>query len=273
MILEKIISHKKTELSKRKRLVTVETLKDLLVDFSPPRPLAPALRRTGEAAVIAEIKKASPTKGIIQNNLNPVKLAVEYEAAGAASISVLTEEEFFHGHPLHLSFVSRVVNIPVLRKDFIIDSYQIYESRALGADAILLIVSVLTDVELKKFMALAGELGLSCLVEVHTEQELYRAISAGAKIIGINNRDLRTFKVDLNRTFELSSKIDKEKITVVSESGIKSREDLLSLKENGIHAALVGEALVRHSKPGEMLKEMISFPFGEAGGGSFRGSF
>lgn len=266
MILEKIINFKKSEVSKQKRLVALETLKEMIVKLPPARPFAPALRRPGGVAVIAEIKKASPSKGILRNNLDPVKLAVEYETAGAAAISVLTDQKFFLGSPLHLSFVKRVVKIPVLRKDFIIDSCQVYESRVLGADAVLLIASILTDRELSSFLALAGELGLSCLVEVHTGEELGRALSAGAEIIGINNRDLKTFRVDLNKTFELSGMIDKEKITVVAESGIKSREDLLNLKEHGIHVALVGEALVRHPRPGDMLKELVCSPCGEVGG-------
>ncbi len=255
-MLDKIIAHKKTELSRRKEVVPLNLLENILPGLPPTRPLAKALRRSGQVAVIAEVKKASPSKGILCKDFDPVIIAREYEKAGAAAISVLTEEKFFLGHHAHLAMVKKTTVLPVLRKDFIIDPYQIYESRALGADAVLLIAALLPGKQVEQLMSLAGDLGLSSLVEVHTEQELEHVLSAGATLIGINNRDLKTFVTDINRTFELSDLIDKQNITVVSESGIKSRADILRLEIKGIHAALVGEALVRHLCPGEALKEL-----------------
>jgi len=262
MILQKIITCKKFELARRKEQFPLEDLKALLSGLSAPRPLVPALRRPGKVAVIAEVKKASPSKGILCCNFDPAQIAQAYEKAGAAAISVLTEEKFFFGHPSHLGFVREVTTVPILRKDFIIDPYQIYESRVLGADAVLLITAVLSDAQLVELRALAGELGLSCLVETHTAVELARAVAAGAEIIGINNRDLNTFVTDLSRTFNLTGLIDNPEITVVSESGIKSRADILRLSEHGVHAALVGEALVRRDDPGEALRELIGLPCG-----------
>ncbi len=256
MILKKIISYKKIALAKRKKIVSLKRLKTLVNGLAPPRPLAPALRHPGRVTVIAEIKKASPSKGVLCHNFDPVKIAQEYEIAGADAISVLTEENFFLGHPSYLKIAKQSTDLPLLRKDFIIDPYQIYESRALSADAVLLIAAVLPGRQLAELKNLAGELGMSCLVEVHTEPELARAVSAGAQIIGINNRDLNTFRTDLSRTFNLSKRINNQKITVVSESGIKSRTDILRLKDCGVHAALVGEALVCHTDPGEALREL-----------------
>jgi indole-3-glycerol phosphate synthase len=255
-MLNKIVAHKKTELSRRKDIVPLNFIEDILTGFLPPRPLARALRRPGQVAVIAEVKKASPSKGILCKDFNPVRMAGEYERGGAAAISVLTEEKFFLGHHSHLSLVKKATVLPVLRKDFIIDPYQIYESRALGADAVLLIAAILPGKQMEELMSLAGELGMATLVEIHTEQELEHALSAGAGLIGINNRDLKTFAIDLKKTFELSGLIDKQNVTVVSESGITSRADILRLKDKGVHAALVGEALVCHVCPGEGLREL-----------------
>lgn len=272
MILQKIITHKKMELACRKDMIPLKALEDSLAGLPPPRPLAPALRRPGQVAIIAEVKKASPSKGILCSNFDPVKIALEYERSGAAAISVLTEEKFFLGHPSYLTRVRQATGIPVLRKDFIIDPYQIYESRVMGADAVLLITAALSLGQLAELRALAGGLGMSCLVEVHTEPELNRALNAGADMIGINNRDLNTFKTDLNRTFILSGLINKQKITVVSESGIKTHADLVRLKDSGVHAALVGEALVRRADPGEALKELIGSPNGRQERGCLHGS-
>lgn len=255
-MLNKIVAHKKIELSRRKEIVPLNFIEDIIFDNYPPRHLARALRRPGQVAVIAEVKKASPSKGVLCEDFNPVRIAREYERAGAAAISVLTEEKFFLGHHSHLSLVKKATVLPVLRKDFIIDPYQIYESRALGADAVLLIAAILPGKQMEELMSLAGELGMAALVEIHTEQELEHALSAGAALIGINNRDLKTFATSLERTFELSGLIDKQNVTVVSESGIASRADILRLKKKGVHAALVGEALVRRVSPGEGLKEL-----------------
>lgn len=253
MILDKILAHKREELKSLKDIVPLDLLKESLPGLPLTRPLAPSIRRPGQVVIIAETKKASPSKGLLCNNYDPAKIAQAYELAGAAAVSVLTEEKFFLGHPSHLALVRKAVGIPVLRKDFIIDPYQIYESRLLGADAVLLIVAALPSERLAELKGLAGELGMSCLVEVHTEQELEQALSSGADIIGINNRNLNSFETDLNVTFSLLGLIDLKKITVVSESGVRSHTDILKLKDSGVHAALVGEALMRCDKPGEGL--------------------
>ncbi|BAF59806.1 MAG: indole-3-glycerol phosphate synthase TrpC [Pelotomaculum sp.] len=255
-MINKIIACKKADLAGQKKLLPVERLKELMTGNLPSRPLASALRRPGQVTIIAEVKRASPLKGILNKNLDPLRMAQEYGEAGAAAISVLTEERFFLGRPSDLVSVRSETALPVLRKDFIIDPYQIFESRVLGADAVLLIAAVLQGGQLAELKALADELGMSCLIEVHTEAELYRSLSAGAEIIGINNRDLGTFKTDLNKTLTLSKLIDGQKVTVVSESGIRSRNDIEMLKECGVHAALVGEALVCRPDPGRALKEL-----------------
>jgi len=244
------------ELVGRKKIFPLESLRALLPGLPPPRLLTPVLRRPGRLTVIAEIKQASPSKGMLCRNFKPVQIAREYEIAGAAALSVVTEEKFFLGQASHLIAVREVTGLPILRKDFIIEPYQMYESRVLGADAVLLIAAVLSSQKMEELMGLAGELGLSCLVEVHTEPELYRVLSTGAEIIGINNRDLTTFETDLLTTFNLIKLVDKSKITVVSESGIKSRDDILMLRGWGAHAALVGEILVRCPGPGSKLKEL-----------------
>lgn len=272
MILQEIIANKKIELACRKEAIPLLELEASLPGLSPLRPMASALRRPGQVAIIAEAKKASPSKGILCQDFDPVRIARKYELAGAAAISVLTEEKFFLGHPSYLTKVKKATGIPVLRKDFIIDPYQIFESRVLGADAVLLIAATLSGEQLKDLRMLAAELGLSCLVEVHTESELNLALSAKADIIGINNRDLNTFETDLNKTFNLIGLIHDHSITVVSESGIKTHADIMRLKEGGVHAALVGEALVRSADPGEALKELISFPCGDLERGPLCGS-
>ncbi|TEB05325.1 Indole-3-glycerol phosphate synthase [Pelotomaculum schinkii] len=256
MILEQIVAHKKKELVERKQVMPLAFLETRLPDSPPARNFTAALRRPGRVAIIAEAKKASPSKGILRQSYNPVELAVQYQGAGAAAVSILTEEKFFLGHPSHLAMVREAVHLPLLRKDFIIDPYQIYESLILGADAVLLIASILTDEELAQLKALAEGMGMSCLVEVHTEEELDRALAAGAEMIGINNRDLKIFKTDLTHTFRLAELIDRENITVVSESGIKDHNDILRLLESGIHAALVGEALSANPFPGRALLKL-----------------
>jgi len=256
MILSKIIASKELELAALKEKTPGKELQAQIPRLPPPRPFGPALRLPGQVAVIAETKKASPSKGIIRHQYDPEQLARVYEREGAAAISVLTEEKYFLGHPSHLALVKKVTNLPVLRKDFIIDPYQIYESRVLGADAILLIAAALSREQLVEYQEIAAGLGLSCLVEVHTEAELISVLSTGAAIVGINNRNLRTFEIDLNVTFNLTSIIKDDRITVVSESGIRSYQDIIKLQENGVHAVLVGEALVSCADPGAGLHEL-----------------
>ncbi|MGB9803993.1 indole-3-glycerol phosphate synthase TrpC [Desulfofundulus sp.] len=257
MILEKIVAHKHREVQYRQEVYPLSLLIDRIQMRGPARPLGSSLRRPGEVTLIAEIKRASPSKGWLVKGLKPVETARIYTRAGAAAISILTDNRFFRGHRAFLPLVRRENPLPLLCKDFIIDPYQIYEARYLGADAILLIVAVLNDRQLSAFQALAGELGLSCLVEVHTEEELERARACGATIIGINNRDLHTFSTDLTTTFRLREKITDPRVVVVSESGINSRDDMLALARCQVDAALVGEALVGAVDVEKKVRELL----------------
>ncbi|HHW42963.1 MAG TPA: indole-3-glycerol phosphate synthase TrpC [Desulfotomaculum sp.] len=257
MILDRIVAYKKEEVRRRKELYPLARMLDRWPALPPVRPLDRSLRRPGEVALMAEIKRASPSKGWIRKGLRPVELARTYMRAGAAAISILTDNRFFRGHRAFLPLVRRESPLPLLRKDFIIDPYQIYEARYLGADAVLLIAAVLDDGRLAGFQQLAAELGLSALVEVHTAEELKRALDAGATVVGINNRDLRTFQTDLSTTCRLREKITDPRVLVVSESGIHTRRDMLALAACGVDAVLVGEALVRASDPGEKVKELL----------------
>jgi indole-3-glycerol phosphate synthase len=207
--------------------------------------------------VIAETKKGSPSKGIIREDYNPAALAAAYRRAGASAVSVITEEDFFYGSKQHLTQVKEVVDLPVLRKDFLVHPFQVYESYNLGADFILLIVACLTDEELQKLYSLSLSLGMQVLIEVHNKWELERALALNPPLIGINNRDLRTFTVDLETSFYLKGFIP-EDIHVISESGIKSKNDIESLKLAGFSGALIGESLLRHYDAGRALKRMMS---------------
>ena len=206
--------------------------------------------------MIAEIKQASPSRGMLSPNLNPTDLAKTYADGGAAAISVLTEVNYFMGSIDHLAAIREIVKLPLLRKDFIFDPYQVYESRAHGADALLLIAAILSQEQLKGLLMLSHSLGLKCLVEVHNETEVERALLSGAEIIGINNRDLNTFIADINTTRRLRPFIPKEKI-VVSESGIRGRSDIEKLKECEVNAILVGEALVTVGDVLTKMKELL----------------
>ena len=210
-----------------------------------------------ETAIIAEIKKASPSKGIIREDFEPKEIAKDYEANGATSLSVLTDEPFFQGKLEYLDMVRNTCTLPILRKDFMIDPYQIYETKASGGDCILLIVAALDLVELKDFSQLAKELNLDILIEVHSDEELNKALTIDPKLIGINNRDLITFEVDKNLAVKLAKEICKD-VIVVSESGISSREDILFSKEQGIHSFLIGESFMKEPSPGRALKEIIA---------------
>ena len=209
-----------------------------------------------ETAIIAEIKKASPSKGLIRKDFEPKKIAKEYEEGGATCLSILTDEPFFQGKLEYLDSVRSSCELPILRKDFMIDLYQIYETKAYGGDCILLIVAALDIVQLKDFSQLARELNLDILIEVHSEDELNEALSINSKLIGINNRDLTTFEVDKNLAIKLARQIPKD-VIVVSESGISSREDILSSKEQGIHSFLIGESFMRKPNPGNALKDIL----------------
>ena len=209
-----------------------------------------------ETAIIAEIKKASPSKGLIREDFEPKKIAKEYEEGGATCLSVLTDEPFFQGKLEYLDSVRSSCELPILRKDFMIDLYQIYETKAYGGDCILLIVAALDIVQLKDFSQLARELNLDILIEAHSEEELNEALSINSKLIGINNRDLTTFEVDKNLAIKLARQIPKD-VIVVSESGISSREDILYSKEQGIHSFLIGESFMRKPNPGKALKDIL----------------
>jgi indole-3-glycerol phosphate synthase len=244
VILDEIYKHKLLEVEESKKRVSLSKLEGKLSRLAPTKDFEAALRDGKGIKLIAEIKAASPSRGVLREGLDPVKLALEYQAAGANAISVLTDEKFFRGSLSHLKEVRKAVDLPLLRKDFIIDSYQLYEARVAGADATLLIARLLDKKTLESFMNIAGQLGLACLVEVHTEEELRKVLDTTARLIGINNRDLDTFKVDLDTTLRLLPLIPRDRL-VVSESGIHTREDVQRLQEAGVRAILVGEALVR----------------------------
>lgn len=250
-ILDKIVSVKKEEVQRAKQ-------KRSLSDFdltSQSRNFEQALRDKNPA-VIAEIKKASPSKGIIRENFDPVAIAKSYEAHGAACLSVLTDKQFFQGDDEYLNASRNATALPVLRKDFMIDSYQIYETKDMGADCILLIASILDNHQLHDFSQLASELELSYLVECHTHDEVERALPLEGHLIGINNRNLNTFKTDINTSIELAKMIPKDKI-IITESGINSAKDIQLMKANNIHTFLIGESLMREEDPGLKLSELI----------------
>jgi indole-3-glycerol phosphate synthase len=224
------------------------------------RDFAAALRapKLGPVSLIAEVKKASPSAGVIRPDFDPVRIAREYEAAGASCLSVLTDEKFFQGSLEYLKQIRQAVSLPLLRKDFIIDARQILQAIEWGADAILLIVAILSDEQLREFQALAEQAGLAALVEVHDEEELDRAINAGARLLGVNNRNLKTFKVDLATTERLAAKLDLTQRLLVAESGIHTREDVERLGRCGARAILVGESLMRHSDISSKVRELLA---------------
>jgi indole-3-glycerol phosphate synthase len=238
-----------------KKVAPLTCLQELIARQKPALDLTPALKGD-HIRLIAEVKQASPSRGVLGPNFNPTKLARTYAEGGAAAISVLTEANYFMGSIEHLAAIKEVVGLPLLRKDFIFDPYQVYESRAYGADALLLIATILSQGQLEELMSLSHSLRLGCLVEVHNGDEVERAVLSEAEIIGINNRDLNTFTVDINTTRRLRPLVPKEKI-VVSESGIRSRKDVEKLRKWGVDAVLVGEALVTASDVRTKMKELI----------------
>ncbi|PKN89292.1 MAG: indole-3-glycerol phosphate synthase TrpC [Deltaproteobacteria bacterium HGW-Deltaproteobacteria-1] len=254
MILDQIIKTKKEEVAALKSTTTLPVLLDIIAGLSPCRDFRTAIRGKS-CSIIAEVKCASPSRGRLVENFDPVKIAGIYEQNGAAAISVLTDEKYFSGHRDYLTQIRREVQIPVLRKDFIIDPIQIYETRAIGADAVLLIVRVLGD-RMTEFIHVSKELGLSPLVEVHTQDDLDVALAAGADIIGINNRNLDTFEMDIDTSRILKQGIPPGK-TVVAESAIKNRCDIEYLMEAGIHAFLIGEGLVTAPDIGRKLRSFL----------------
>lgn len=257
MILDRIIETKKEEVAALKRTSTISSLRDAIAEREPCRDFRKAIS-TGNCAIIAEVKCASPSRGTMVENFDAVKIAKTYEHNGAAAISVLTDERYFCGHKNYLISIEKLVSIPVLRKDFIIDPLQVYETRAIGADAILLIVRLLGN-RLAQFISLSKELGLSPLVEVHTQEELDVALAAKAEIIGINNRNLDTFVTDINTSLELKKQIPDGHV-VVAESAIKDRADIDYLMKGGISAFLIGEGLVIAPDIGAKLRSFLGRP-------------
>jgi indole-3-glycerol phosphate synthase len=258
-ILQTILARKAEEIIERAERVSMRELGHRLDGLPPPRDFVGALRMKGAAglpAVIAEIKKASPSQGVIRPHFDPVAIARSYEAGGAACLSVLTDKDFFQGSEEYLQQARQACNLPVLRKDFTIDRYQVYEARAIGADCILLIVAALGDALLAELLALAAQLELAALVEVHDRNEMERALAVGAGFIGINNRNLRTFETHLETTYELMQMVDNN-VLLVTESGIHSRADVTAMRKRNINTFLVGEAFMRAADPGEKLKELF----------------
>ena len=252
-MLNKIVADKRKEVEQTRQNMPVSILMERIAQRKP-LDFARAIRGDG-IRLIAEIKKASPSRGVLCPDFNPVAIARSYAQGGAAAISVLTEINYFQGSIDHLAAIRKEVEIPLLRKDFVFDQYQIYESAAFGADALLLIAGILSQEQLSEFLSLSHSFGLSCLVEVHDEGEVEKALLGGAEIIGINNRDLRDFTIDINTTRRLRPLIPPER-TVVSESGIKSRSDIEKLQEWGADAALVGEVLVTADDTTAKMREL-----------------
>ena len=254
-VLRTIIAARRRRIQEARAGVPLESLRQAAEARSDFRDFASAL--SGEVLrVIAELKKASPSRGLLRPDFQPLRIAQSYQQAGASALSVLTEEEFFQGSLNYLTEVHKEVHLPVLRKDFIVDEYQVYESAAAGADAFLLIVAALEDKELGHFLGLAERLHVAALVEVHTAEELGRAIAAGARIIGVNNRNLNTLEVNLETSFRLREEIPSACLAV-SESGIKSGADLEKLAKGGFNAVLIGEHLMLADDPGEELSRLL----------------
>lgn len=262
-ILEEISSKRIEDVNKQKKIISLEKIKEQAEKIAQAEykktgkylfPFKAAISKPG-INFICEVKKASPSKGIIAEDFPYVHIAKEYEAAGAAVISVLTEPHYFQGNDSYLKEITDTVSIPAIRKDFIVDEYQIYEAKILGASAILLICSLLDDDRLKHYLDIAHRLGLLALVETHDEEEVNRAIKIGATIIGVNNRNLKTFNVDINNSVRLRKMVPKD-IVFVSESGIKTSEDIEVLRENGTNAVLIGETLMKCKDKKSMLLEL-----------------
>jgi indole-3-glycerol phosphate synthase len=256
MILDEIITYKKKELAETKRASSLADVKARAADAAPVRGFGKALSTGHGIKLIAEVKKASPSKGVIREDFDPVKIARTYEESGASCVSVLTEQKFFQGRLDYLAAIRSSVGLPLLRKDFIIDEYQIFEARAAGADAILLIAACLEKQQIEDFIGIAAQIGLDALVESHTHKELDRSLLAGAAMVGINNRNLATFTVSLRTTLDLLKDIPDDRI-VVSESGIKTRDDVIMLEKVGLDAILVGESLMREKDIRKKVKELL----------------
>ncbi len=256
MILQQIADHTKERIAFEKEKLPYSELKKQADEFNKDTgfPFEKALSKEG-ISFICEVKKASPSKGIIAEDFPYTDIAVEYEKAGADAISVLTEPKWFMGRDEYLAGIRKNVSIPLLRKDFTVDEYMIYQAKKIGADAVLLICSILSDMQLSEYFGIADELGLSALVETHDETEVERALRAGSRIIGVNNRNLKDFTVDVGNSIRLR-KLVPDNILFVSESGMKTREDIARLEENGTNAVLIGETFMRSSDKAGMLSKL-----------------
>ena len=257
-ILDEIVSKKKERLGIAKSSVPLKGIKSRIAEAGKPRDFRSAIKRNPDERIklIAEIKKASPSKGVIREDFDPIQIASVYEKKQAGAISVLTEEDFFQGRLEFIPSIKNTITKPLLRKDFIFDEYQIYESRANEADAILLIAAILSKNQAEEYLHLARELGLTVLFEIHDLKELEIALSVNTEIIGINNRNLKTLKIDLNNTFTIKKEIPSDKI-VISESGIKTRDDILRLEAAGIDAVLIGTSFMEAKDIGKKIDELF----------------
>ena len=258
-VLKRILVRKQEEVAERRGQVSLFELKTRAASASPPRGFADAIVATiarGDAAVIAEVKKASPSKGVIRADFDPAAIARSYQAGGAACLSVLTDVDFFQGADAYLLAARAACSLPVLRKDFVVDAYQLYEARVLGADCVLLIAAALDDAQLVEYAFIAGELGMDVLVEVHDLDELERALPVPARLLGINNRNLRSFEVSLQATLGLKDAVPADRV-LVTESGILARADVALMRAAGVDAFLVGEAFMRAADPGQALDALF----------------
>ena len=259
-VLQRILARKQEEVAARREHVSLFELKTRAASMPPLRGFADAIEAriaSGQPAVIAEVKKASPSKGVIRAHFDPAAIARSYEAGGAACLSVLTDVDFFQGSDEFLRQARAACALPVLRKDFIVDAWQLYEARGLGADCVLLIAAALDDARLSEFAFIAGELGMDVLVEVHDLDELERALPVPARLLGINNRNLKTFEVSLQATLDLQPMVPADRV-LVTESGILARTDVALMRGAGVHAFLVGEAFMRAPDPGTALRELFA---------------
>ena len=259
-ILKRILERKAEEVDERLQRTGLDELERMAESAPAPRGFIAAIEQrltAGKPAVIAEIKKASPSRGVLREDFNPAQIAASYERGGATCLSVLTDIDFFKGSDNYLQEARAACSLPVLRKDFMIDQYQVYEARAMGADCILLIVAALPDVLMLELLELAHRLGMDALVEVHDASEMERALALPARLIGVNNRDLRTFETRLETTLGFVGKVPEDRI-LVTESGIHTRADVSLMQKNGVHVFLVGEAFMKASEPGEKLAELFA---------------
>ena len=258
-ILKKILKRKVEEITERSQKITAVELSQRAEQASPVRGFIRAIENkisAGQSGVIAEIKKASPSKGVLREIFNPAEIAKSYADHGAACLSVLTDKDFFQGSEEYLQQARAACDLPVIRKDFIIDPYQVYEARAIGADCILLIVAALGDATMNELLGLAHHLDMDVLMEVHDREEMERALMSGAKLIGVNNRNLRSFDVSLNNTLDMLDMVPDDRL-LVTESGIHVPDDVKLMREHNVNAFLVGEAFMRADEPGEKLAELF----------------